>query len=400
MKIAIIIRKLNVKGGAQRQALCLALELKKRGHKIKFYTLAYDKEKCFSDILDNFEVVSLESAPQQHEGIFGYFSLLAAENREAKKLALLIDEDTELLHPHDQVAYKAAYYFKKLIKNIPSVWMMNDAPSKIISHIVAEDLGVAHKLPFWKKIFYKCIDWLDLKFIKAQDKIVVLDNRDRDWSREFYNKDAIVVRSGSDLGKFAYASRGNLPVKIKILLTGIFLPHRRFEDAILAAEILRNERVDFVMDIIGGYDEKDKYYQKIRRLIDDKDLVDRVKLLGRVSDDELVKSYSTHDVFLFPNHMQSWGIAVFEAMACGTPVIVSKTAGASEVLTNGENALIVNPKVPEELADAIKRLAGDFNFYAKISESGRKFVEQNIYWEKYADNMLTIFREASKISNF
>ena len=50
MNIAIIIRRLNVKGGAQRQALSLARELKNMGHNVALYTFFYDKDKCFSDL--------------------------------------------------------------------------------------------------------------------------------------------------------------------------------------------------------------------------------------------------------------------------------------------------------------------------------------------------------------
>src|SRR3989344_5325763 len=111
MNIAIIIRRLNVKGGAQRQALSLARELKYMGHQVALYTFFYDKEKCFSDLLDGMAVVSCNEA-------------------DPKILARMIDQKSDILNPHDQEAYKVAYYFKKSIKNAPSVWMMNDVPSK------------------------------------------------------------------------------------------------------------------------------------------------------------------------------------------------------------------------------------------------------------------------------
>ena len=107
MNIAIIIRRLNVKGGAQRQALSLARELKNMGHTVAFYTFFYDKEKCFSDLLDDMAVFS-------------------SGDRDPKKLSRLIDPKTDVLNPHDQEAYRVAYYFKKDVKNTPSVWMMND----------------------------------------------------------------------------------------------------------------------------------------------------------------------------------------------------------------------------------------------------------------------------------
>ncbi|MDZ4260263.1 MAG: hypothetical protein U1A25_01235, partial [Candidatus Sungbacteria bacterium] len=68
--------------------------------------------------------------------------------------------------------------------------------------------------------------------------------------------------------------------------------------------------------------------------------------------------------------------------ASGCPVIVSKTAGASEVLTDGENALLVPPKNPD--------------LYEQLSRKGRLFVEQNISWRKYTEYMLKVFEEVIK----
>jgi len=59
MKIAIIVKKLNIKGGTQRQALSLAKELKKLGHEIKLYTFFYSNENCYADLLEGFEVIVL-----------------------------------------------------------------------------------------------------------------------------------------------------------------------------------------------------------------------------------------------------------------------------------------------------------------------------------------------------
>ena len=119
----------------------------------------------------------------------------------------------------------------------------------------------------------------------------------------------------------------------------------------------------------------------------------RVTFLGEVSEDDLRHAYHTHDIYVSPNHLQSWGLAVFEAMASGCPVIVSKTAGAAEILTNEENALLVDAKSPAQIAMAIKRLIDDRRFHARLSVSGRKFVEDNVTWEYSAKNAIKIFED-------
>lgn len=151
------------------------------------------------------------------------------------------------------------------------------------------------------------------------------------------------------------------------------------------------------MNIVGDYQSDKSYYQKLAKFVKDCSLGDAVNFLGKVSDGELRHQYETNDIFVFPNHMQTWGLVVFEAMASGLPVIVSKTTGAAEVLENGETAILVNAKSPDEIADAIRQLVDDANFYSKFSQNGRKFVEENISWSKYTQGMLAAFEAAQKL---
>ena len=370
MNIAIIIRRLNVKGGAQRQALNLARELKNTGHNVELYTFFYDKEKCFSDLLNGMAVISSNIA-------------------DPKVLATLINFKTDILNPHDQEAYKVAYYFKKLVKKAPSVWMMNDVPSKEFGFWKESQFNPNLRRSFAKAVYHKLYDFWDLRFIKAQDKITVLDNWNKNFVKKYFKKNAEVIRSGLDIERFEFNEHAIKDLKnIKLLTTGIFFPHRRFEDLIIGVSLMPNS----TLTIIGDTDNDKKYYEKLKNLINSLGLEEKVKFLGKVSDEELINSYKSHDIFVFPNHLQTWGLAVFEAMACGIPVIVSRTSGASEVLKDRENAFLVNPKTPEDIKKAVEELCSNPNFYFSISKNARRFVEENISWKKYTENMLKIFQ--------
>lgn len=374
MNIAIIIRRLNVKGGAQRQALSLARELKKIGHNVAFYTFFYDKEKCFPDLLDGMDI---------------HYSDVA----DPKKLSRMISLQTDLLNPHDQEAYKVAYYFKRYAKKVPSVWMMNDIPSKNFGFWKESQFNPNLHRSFAKTLYHQFYDQYDYKFIKAQDMITVLDDWNKDLVKKYFKKDAVVARSGLDINQFSF-NEHVLPVdgKVKLLTTGIFFPHRRFEDLITAVSLLQGEDFfDISLSIIGDYNNDKKYHRALVEQARLLGLEDRVKFLGKVSDEELIDTYKTHDIFIFPNHLQTWGLAVFEAMSCGLPVVVSRTSGASEVLKDRENAMLVNPKTPEEIKKAILELVSNPKFYFKISHAARKFVEQNLSWQKYAQEMLDAF---------
>ncbi len=405
MKIALIESKLDGKGGSQRQALSFACAFQKLGHEVTLYTIRYDREKCFSDILDKLRVVALPggfSAPRPIGifclGFLNYIRYSRAESDAARRLALLIDRDTEILNAHDRIGFRVATYYKNLIADIPSVLMMSDILTKQWAAWRKAQFDPAGKQGLKRRFFNWLVDRYEVRrFILPHEGMMTLDNRTRDWARDYFNKQAVVVRSGLNIEHFSFAPRkGYSGKRVRILVAGIFFLHRRYEDVIRALRLLVDRGYDATLSLVGNYTTNYEYraYQKrLCRLGEDLGIESRITFSGEVSEDDLRQSYHTHDIYVSPNHLQSWGLAVFEAMASGTPVIVSKTAGASEVLTDGDNALIVNPQSPEEIAQAIERLGNDPLLYMKMANSGRKFVEEQISWERSAKAAIAVFED-------
>ncbi|TSD04736.1 MAG: Glycosyl transferase [Parcubacteria group bacterium Greene0714_36] len=394
MKIAIIVRRLNVKGGTQKQALFLARTLQRHGHQVTLYSFFADRARSHADLFEGLPVVALGMYPASRNVLLDFWN----EYRAARALARRIDRDTDILNPHDQVSYRVAYYFKKDIRNIPSVWMMNDMPTKTWGYWRERECGSRRPASFARRMLWSALDaWDSATAVKAQNRIVVLDNRDREWVRDAFGKDAVVVRSGLDHAQFPYHPRTGLDAgrhPIKILSVGIPFPHRRFEDILVAIRLLRERGVDTSCAIVGDYDSAHPYAKKLSAYAHAAGVAARISFTGRVPDAEFLRHYQESDIFVFPCHLQSWGLAVFEAMACGTAVIVSTTAGASEVLTDGENALLVPPKNPKAIVAAIERLIATPALYESLSRKGRTFVEQNISWERYAKDMLEVLEGA------
>ena len=336
--------------------------------------------------------------PRYGGGLWGFFKNYLQELKDAKLLAEKINPETDILNPHDQEAYRVAAYFKKRVKNIPSVWMMNDMPTRSFSLLRDRQFDETKRVSVFKIVFNEFFDIFETwRFINAQDVIAVLDERDQRWAEKSFAPKAVVVRSGIDIKNFSFCERTTvLKTDIKILSTGILLPHRRFEDLIDAVALLREKGYNASCAIVGEYSHNARLYDALVNRAEKAGIAEYINFVGRVSDDELKAYYRTSDIFVFPCHLQSWGLAVFEAMASGMPVVVSKTSGASEILTHEKTALLVDARAPEHIATAVAHLVDDGNLYNELSKNGREFVEKNLSWEKYTDAMLKIFEETAQ----
>ena len=98
--------------------------------------------------------------------------------------------------------------------------------------------------------------------------------------------------------------------------------------------------------------------EAIQAAIDHNGLGDRVRRLGRISNEALAQLYRGSDLFVMPNvpvedDLEGFGIVLLEAGQCGTPAIAARLEGIQDVITDGVNGHLVEPQDPAAFRDAI-----------------------------------------------
>ena len=96
----------------------------------------------------------------------------------------------------------------------------------------------------------------------------------------------------------------------------------------------------------------------------------------------LVKHYQEADIFVLPSLLDSFGMVVLEAMACGTPVIISENTGAKEAVRNGIDGFIIPIMDVEKLKEKVLFF---YNNRLEIEKMGKNASKQaeSYTWEKY-----------------
>lgn len=92
---------------------------------------------------------------------------------------------------------------------------------------------------------------------------------------------------------------------------------------------------------------------RVKNLIGELNLQDKVIMTGYVPNEELVDYYNLADVFIMPSKAEGAPAVFIEALACGIPVIAGNQDGSATPLLNGEVGLLINPDSVEEIASAI-----------------------------------------------
>jgi glycosyltransferase involved in cell wall biosynthesis len=381
MNIALIMHELLVEGGGERQCVSLARALALRGHQITLYTSAYDRSNCFPEICRDLTIIDVGRGrlPQIRRPIFlrGFLDM--------KHMASVVKSRHEIWNPHHWPAQWGAVWLKRKLGGAV-VWMCNDVPNFHEKARQRRSIG-------W---IAATVHWLYYVYDRAQNHKVDLTLFLSNWAegefKAIYPGPTRVVRSGADPLRFA---RGGDRRKIRerfgyresdfvLFWLGIFMPHRRLEDAIEAVSRLKSQGFAVRLLLAGSDRSFPEYFNSLKALAAQLGISHDVTFAGKVADEEIQDFYCASDVFLFPNENQTWGLAVLEAMSCGTPVLVSQGAAVHEVLTDGENALLFPPRNPDALAARIHELATQPALRARIAQQGMELVRTKFNWEQFA----------------
>lgn len=140
-----------------------------------------------------------------------------------------------------------------------------------------------------------------------------------------------------------------------ILFLGNTGPKKNMPNVIRALNIIyQRGRLDFKLVIP---DMSKNRLQNVLEAQGNLHLSKYIHLTGYVPNDELPNLYRLSELFIYPSLSESFGIPILEAMACGTPVITSNTSAMPEVA--GKDALLIDPKQPEQLAEMILKILDD-----------------------------------------
>ena len=118
-----------------------------------------------------------------------------------------------------------------------------------------------------------------------------------------------------------------------------------------------------------------------------------VRVTGRVSRSTVIRELQQASIFVLASIEEGLALVIAQAMACGLPVISTEATGASELITNGVEGIIVPGSSAENLAQAIDCLLSDNVRSRAMGAAARRKVEAIGGWERYGRQLVAAFRE-------
>jgi Glycosyltransferase len=196
-----------------------------------------------------------------------------------------------------------------------------------------------------------------------------------------------IAHPGVDLNIFRPRRTNSRNQKGRVM---VILRGSKYKGDEVALEVLKNvnKKVPIHAVFVGGKSLVRHYSKTVG-------LEFEYSVYSNVSDEVLAELYSSSDVFLFTSYAEGFGLPPLEAMACGTPVVMTDNKGSRDYAIDGFNALISQPGDVKSLSENLLKVIQDGKMRERLIENGLETAKK-FTWAKTVESFEKALKEINR----
>ena len=352
-------------------SLELSLRQSEVGNCVTLFTWNKENRRPYELVNQNFKLYRLEGLNLAIKPFFTEYPLVPHLGSTLKR------EKSELIHAHSHL-YLTTYVAVKAAEKL-------GIPSIVTIHGVSAERNIAVNL--MQKLYLLS---LSTRIFKSSTKIVCLTRADAEQ----------VVRLGCPASKIRLIPN---PVDAEmfkphpekeqdnlIVWVGRFVPEKGLENLIDAAKLVQSRINDVRFLLVGDGPLRNE----LEYLINDRGLSNIVSLMGPLEHKEVADMLAKASIFAFPSYKEGMPRAVLEAMSTGKAVVASDIPGMDEIIENGINGVLVQPRDANALGDAIIALLNDKKLREELGRNARQTILKSFTWKNHLTQLEKIYDKA------
>lgn len=356
MKVAVIIDTwFPAIGGGQINASEISKRIARKGHKVNIITRnsgPYTKEK-----IKNLGIIKLGKKSNPDDNISRVFFLIRA-------FLFVKSQSYDIVHLQAFLPGLLSPFIKTLLKK-PTIFTVHG--TRMFENGPKASFGSWLEKIILTKIKYDSQISVTKTFLKFKN----------------VNKNISYIPNGIDLRRFykVQIPKAKYP---KILWVGRFDPVKKLEDLLSAMKILQKQLPNAKLTIVGyGRDERKlKQFTKTLKL-------SNVEFVGNKEGVDLIKEYKSSHVFVLCSSSEGQPLTILEAQSFSLPVVATAVGGIPEIITNNKDGILVTPKRPLELAEALIQAIKKGNKFSYEAGQKQKFRRN---WDDVASETLKVYQ--------
>lgn len=225
-----------------------------------------------------------------------------------------------------------------------------------------------HSMSNLKQSIPEISDRVDYIYCGVRSKSALVDTQDNSWRKKLGISDDVPV----------------------FISSGVLAPRKNYNFLLDVMDKWFKMGRDGVLIITGEGELRNELERKIYEM----GLVEKVRLVGYQSETDLVRMFAGSIAFLSPSKMEGFGLAVAEAMACGTPAIVSNKGALPEVVTHRKTGFVlpINQGLDPWISAMIS-LSEDSALYKSYGEAAESRIKDMFTWERAGTQTEAVYQQ-------
>ena len=374
----------RVIGGISPHVFFLSKNLVEIGVNVHVVTCDFPGTPSY-EVIDGVEVHRIDSYKNPSPDFASWVYLMNMNmQKEAAIIANNVNKKIDVFHSHDWLVATAGIGLKHVFRK-PLLVTMHSTEIGRRDGLHTQTEKMIHETEAW--LTYEawkvicCSDYMvshvGWAFGLPEDKLVMIPNGVKPQN----NNKLETYRCTNIRNQFA------LPEEKLVLFVGRLVYEKGVQILVNAApKILEKVNAKFV--IVGsGYMK-----EQLTDIVKSMNLHKKILFSGFIEENVLLKLQKCADVSVVPSLFEPFGIVALEAMAAGSPVVVSDTGGLSEIVDHDLTGVKVYPNNPESLAWGVTKALLDDNYREKIRINAYKKIREKYDWKKIARKTKKIYK--------
>ncbi|UCD44667.1 MAG: N-acetyl-alpha-D-glucosaminyl L-malate synthase BshA [Candidatus Bathyarchaeota archaeon] len=355
-------------GGSGILATRLGVELAGRGHEVHFIT--YERPVAIQGVDHDNVYVHLVTVVEYP--LFKYPPYTIALGSEMFRVSQ--QQGLDLLHVHYSIPHATAALLARGITGVPYVVTLHGSDVTILG-------SDRSYLP------------VNTHSVEEADAVTAVSKfmAEEAYERLGITKEIAVIPNFVDSETFSPAPcevlERDAEKDIVVAHISNFRPVKRVQDLIYAINIVAKKEPGVRLMLVGDGPER----HKLEALIDHLDLRGNVQLTGYRSD--VANLLRCSDAVVLCSETESAPLTLLEGMSCGLPVVATEVGGIPEIVEDGVNGFLVQPKHPEAIAQRILELSEDGALRRRLGEAARRTVLERYTSERVLSQYEEIYEK-------
>ena len=271
--------------------------------------------------------------------------------------------------------------------NHPSLFRLNRSLRSIPKVSIVHHLRSKESHPRWAMPFYR---WVETRYLKTVNAFIFNSRTTRrDVAEVLGNVKGHVIaypggdRLKPDITPQKVMERASGPGPLRLLFIGNLIPRKGLHTLVDALAI---SGPGWELDVVGP-DADPGYSARMKMLVSQKGLSERVTFHGALDDDVLKGLLEESHVLAVPSSYEGFGIVYMEGMGFGLPALATTSGAASETIRHGVNGFLTPRDDVSGLAQHIMRLVQDRALLAEMSLAALATFEDHPSWEQSTETV-------------